>query len=183
MILNKAKLAEEEFRKQTAVFGGGCFWCLDAVFRRVNGVLSVVSGYAGGRTENPVYEKVSRGSTGHAEVVRIEYDPARLTYRKLLEIFFEIHDPTSLNRQGLDVGEQYRSIILYADDAQKLTAEVYVKELKEKRVYEKSVITEIAPLEKFYKAENYHQNYYAKHQEGAYCRMVILPKLEKIRKY
>lgn len=167
---------------ETAVLGGGCFWCLDASFRQVEGVFSVVSGYAGGQTDEPTYEKICGGATGHAEVVQIEYDPIKLSYRELLKIFFSLHDPTTLNRQGRDIGEQYRSVILYADESQRLIAEDYLNELAESKIYGKPIVTEIEPLKKFYPAEDYHQDYYAKHPDNAYCQLVIRPKLEKLGK-
>jgi len=159
-----------------AVFGGGCFWCLDAIFRRVDGVRNVVVGYAGGRSENPTYEEVCKGNTGHAEVVMIEYDEDKIDYDKLLDIFFKIHDPTQLNRQGNDVGEQYRSIILYLDETQKQKALEKINDLKSEGI---NVVTEIKPLEKFYKAEEYHQNYFEKNPQNPYCQYVVAPKVYK----
>lgn len=166
--------------REIAVMGGGCFWCLEAIFRRLQGVNGVESGYAGGRTHNPTYEEVSAGTTGHAETVKINFNPAFLAYRELLKVFFEFHDPTTLNRQGRDEGEQYRSIILYADEEQKRTAEELIRELEEKKTYSRSIVTEVKPLRRFYKAEEYHQNYYGKHPQGAYCQAVIRPKLKKL---
>jgi peptide-methionine (S)-S-oxide reductase len=159
-----------------AVFGGGCFWCLDAVFRKVNGVENVVCGYAGGRRLNPTYEQVCTGVTGHAEVVMIDFDENKISFEELLDIFFQIHDPTQLNRQGNDVGTQYRSIILYLDENQKKIAKKKIKELKDKGL---NIVTELKPLEKFYPAEEYHQNYFAKNPENPYCQYVVLPKVEK----
>jgi peptide-methionine (S)-S-oxide reductase len=159
-----------------AVFGGGCFWCLDAVFRKVNGVENVICGYAGGRRLNPTYEQVCTGVTGHAEVVMIDFDENKISFEELLDIFFQIHDPTQLNRQGNDVGTQYRSIILYLDENQKKIAEKKIKELKDKGL---NIVTELKPLEKFYPAEEYHQNYFAKNPENPYCQYVVLPKVEK----
>ncbi|QCI28001.1 peptide-methionine (S)-S-oxide reductase MsrA [Caminibacter pacificus] len=164
-----------------AVFGGGCFWCLDAVFRRVRGVKDVVVGYAGGRRPNPTYEQVCTGVTGHAEVVMIDYDENEITYDKLLDIFFDIHDPTQLNRQGNDVGTQYRSIILYLNDEQKEKALKKIEELKNKGI---NVVTEVKPLEKFYEAEEYHQNYFAKNPNQPYCAYVVAHKVMKfLEKY
>jgi len=163
-----------------AVFGGGCFWCLDAIFRNVKGVKNVTCGYAGGRRSNPNYEQVCTGVTGHAEVVEIAYDENEITYEDLLEIFFNIHDPTQLNRQGNDVGTQYRSIILYLNDTQKQKALNKIEELKNKGI---NVVTEIKKLEKFYKAENYHQNYFYNNPQNPYCSYVIVPKLNKFLKY
>jgi peptide-methionine (S)-S-oxide reductase len=159
-----------------AVFGGGCFWCLDAIFRRVDGVTNVICGYAGGRIENPTYEQVCSGVTGHAEVVEVEYDEEKISYEDLLDIFFEIHDPTQLNRQGNDVGTQYRSIILYLDENQKEIAEKKIEEFKNKGI---NVVTELKALDKFYPAEEYHQNYFAKNPNQPYCQYVVLPKVEK----
>ncbi len=161
-----------------AVFGGGCFWCLEAVFQRVNGVQKVVSGYAGGRKENPTYREVCAGTTGHAEVVEIEFDPAVVSYEKLLEVFWECHDPTTLNRQGADEGTQYRSIILTLDDDQKRIA-VRSREEAQKDFHD-PIVTEILPLTRFYPAEDYHQDYYNNNRTAGYCRVVIGPKLAKL---
>ncbi len=159
-----------------AVFGGGCFWCLDAVFRNVKGVRNVTCGYAGGRRANPTYEQVCSGVTGHAEVVEIDYDENVISYDDLLEIFFNIHDPTQLNRQGNDIGTQYRSIILYLDENQKQKALKKIEELKNKGI---NVVTEVKPLEIFYPAEDYHQNYFYNNPQNPYCSYVIAPKLKK----
>jgi peptide-methionine (S)-S-oxide reductase len=163
---------------QTATFGGGCFWCAEAVFQRIPGVKSVVSGFAGGTTLNPTYEQVCTGDTGHAEVVQIEFNPAIITYDKLLEVFWEAHDPTTLNRQGNDTGTQYRSIILYSNEAQKIAAEKSKAEAA--RHFSSPITTQIVPLTKFYPAEKYHQNYYNEHQGQGYCQFVIRPKLRKL---
>jgi peptide-methionine (S)-S-oxide reductase len=163
---------------ETAVLGGGCFWCLEAVYKRIEGVKSVVSGYAGGSKPDPTYEQVCMGSTGHAEVVQVEYDPEVVSYERILEIFWKAHDPTSLNRQGADVGSQYRSIILYRDEAQREAAE-RSREQAAKR-YERPIVTELRPLEAFYRAEDYHQDYFAKNPYAAYCAFVIRPKLQKM---
>jgi len=159
-----------------AVFGGGCFWCLDAIFRNVEGVENVTCGYAGGRRVNPTYEQVSTGVTGHAEVVEIEYNKNKISYEELLDTFFEIHDPTQLNRQGNDIGTQYRSIILYLDEFQKEKALKKIEELKSKGI---NVVTELKAFEKFYKAEDYHQNYFKRNPNNPYCIYVIAPKLAK----
>jgi len=159
-----------------AVFGGGCFWCLDAVFRRVKGVRDVVVGYAGGRRPNPTYEQVCTGVTGHAEVVMIDYDENEISFDELLDIFFEIHDPTQLNRQGNDVGTQYRSIILYLDDSQKEKALKKIEELKSKGI---NAVTEVKSLDKFYEAEEYHQNYFENNPQNLYCTYVVAPKVVK----
>jgi len=161
-----------------ATIGGGCFWCIEAVFQRIDGVNSVASGYAGGKTENPTYKEVCAGETGHAEVLQIEFDPKKLSYEKLLEVFWLAHDPTTLNRQGNDVGTQYRSIILYHDDAQKAAAEKSKKDAQ--RQFESPIVTEITPFKKFYKAEGYHQNYYNNNPNAGYCAFVIRPKLKKV---
>jgi len=163
---------------QTAYFGGGCFWCLEAYFETLPGVKAVVSGYAGGRLPNPTYRQVCTGETGHAEVVRIDFDPVVVSYETLLEKFWHVHDPTSLNRQGPDEGTQYRSIILYADEAQRAAAE-RAKAALQQRLADK-VVTEIVPLEKFYEAEAYHQDYFRKNPDQGYCRAVIAPKLKKL---
>lgn len=165
---------------KTAVFGGGCFWCIEAVFERIKGVVSVTSGYAGGETENPNYTDVCSGTTGHAEVVKIEYDPSIIGYEELLEVFWKAHDPTTLNRQGADVGTQYRSIILSADREQREIAEKSKKELEKAGIFKDPVITEIKELEKFYPAEDYHQDYYQNNSSAGYCRVVISPKLKKL---
>jgi peptide-methionine (S)-S-oxide reductase len=163
---------------ETAVLGGGCFWCLEAVYKRIEGVKSVVSGYAGGGKEDPTYEQVCMGSTGHAEVVQVEFDPAVVSYQGILETFWEAHDPTSLNRQGADVGSQYRSIILYRDEAQREAAERSRAQAAKR--YERPIVTEIRPLEAFYRAEGYHQDYFANNPYAAYCAFVIRPKLQKM---
>jgi peptide-methionine (S)-S-oxide reductase len=164
----------------TATLAGGCFWCLEAVFQEVEGVLAVMPGYAGGSTENPTYEQVSTGRTGHAESVQVTFDPAVISYRQILEIFFSVHDPTMLNRQGADVGTQYRSAIFYYDERQKTAAEDMIRELEKDGTWKK-VVTQVAPLDKFYPAEEYHRDYYKKHPEQGYCRMVISPKVSKFR--
>lgn len=164
-----------------ATLAGGCFWCIEAPFEELNGVESVISGYAGGETENPTYEEVCTGETGHAEVVQITYDPAEISYGDLLEVFFTIHDPTTLNRQGPDVGTQYRSAIFYHDEDQRETAEVLIEELEAADAYDDPIVTEVEPLDTFYEAEEYHQNYYEKNPNQAYCAVHIPPKLEKVR--
>jgi peptide-methionine (S)-S-oxide reductase len=163
---------------QTAAFGGGCFWCAEAVFQRIPGVKSVTSGFAGGTTVNPTYEDVCTGTTGHAEVIQIKFDPAAISYEKLLEIFWDAHDPTTLNRQGADRGTQYRSIILYSDEAQKAAAEKSKAEAAPH--FSSPIVTQIVPLTKFYSAEGYHQNYYNLHSNEGYCQFVIGPKLRKL---
>jgi len=167
---------------ETVAFGGGCFWCTEAVFLQLNGVISVTSGYAGGTTERPTYEEVCTGKTGHAEVIKVEYDPSVISFRKLLEVFFSAYDPTTPNRQGADVGTQYRSMILYASDAERREAEQCLAELTAAQKFEKPIVTEIKPLAAFYPAEAYHRNFYAQNPEETYSRAVIAPKLEKTRR-
>jgi peptide-methionine (S)-S-oxide reductase len=162
----------------TAVFGGGCFWCLEAAYKRFEGVLGVASGFAGGTVENPTYEQVCAGETGHAEVVKIDFDPQLIAYDGLLDIFWKIHDPTTLNRQGADVGTQYRSIILYRTEDQKRGAESSRKKAQSER--RERIVTEIRPLGTFWPAEDYHKDYYDTHKSEGYCRIVIAPKLKKL---
>lgn len=170
-------------KTDTATFATGCFWCTEAIFEELNGVLSVTSGYSGGHLANPTYKQVCTGETGHAECVQIAYEPNKITYDELLEAFFEVHDPTSLNRQGADVGTQYRSAIFYHNDEQKKKAEYYKNELDKSGAYNKPIVTEIVPFTKFYKAENYHQQYYENNKNAnPYCSIVIRPKLEKFQK-
>jgi len=164
---------------QSAILGGGCFWCLEAVYQRVKGVKQVTSGYAGGQIAGPSYEQVSSGTTGHAEVVKLDFDPKVITLGQILEIFWHIHDPTTPNRQGGDVGRQYRSIILYQDEEQKAAAEESLKAAEE--LWDQPVVTELKPLEAFYPAEDYHQDYFNQHPEAAYCQIVINPKLAKFQ--
>jgi peptide-methionine (S)-S-oxide reductase len=164
-----------------AYLGGGCFWCLEAVFETEPGVVSVVSGYAGGTVENPTYRDVCSGTTGHAEVVRIEFDPTKTSYDRLLTLFFAAHDPTTMNRQGPDEGTQYRSIILVTDAAQKAVAEKALAEAQKK--YDGGVVTEVVPLVKFFPAEDYHQHYFRKHPDQQYCRIMIAPKLKKLGRH
>jgi peptide-methionine (S)-S-oxide reductase len=167
---------------QLATFGSGCFWCSEAIFLNVKGVLKVESGYSGGKVKNPTYEQVCTGTTGHAEVVQLTYDPSIISYDELLEIFWKTHDPTTLNRQGADVGTQYRSVIFYHNPEQKELAEHYKHKLNEEGAYNNPVVTEIAPFESFYVAEDYHQNYYNLNGNAPYCTFVIQPKVEKFKK-
>jgi peptide-methionine (S)-S-oxide reductase len=166
---------------ETATFGGGCFWCIEAAFKQLDGVREVTSGYAGGHVEDPTYRQVCSGDTGHAEVVQLEYDPDAITYEELLEVFFTVHDPTQLNRQGPDVGSQYRSVVLYHDDEQRRLADAYTEALDEEGGYDDDVVTELAPLEEFYRAEAKHQDYFEKNPADAYCRMHAKPKVQKVR--
>lgn len=166
-----------------ATLGGGCFWCLEAVYQEVEGVTGIVSGYAGGHVANPTYEEVCGKKTGHAEVVQLTYDPARVSYRTLLEVFFAIHDPTTPDRQGNDVGPQYRSVIFTHDDEQAREAHALVAELTAEQVFPAPIVTQVAPLPVFYPGEAYHQNYYRQHSRQPYCAFVIAPKLTKFRKH
>lgn len=166
-----------------ATLGGGCFWCLEAVYQEVEGVSRIVSGYAGGHVANPTYEQVCGKETGHAEVVQLTYDPSRVSYRTLLEVFFAIHDPTTPNRQGNDVGPQYRSVIFTHDAGQAQVARDLIAELAGERVFDAPIVTEVAPLPEFYPAEAYHQDYYRQHTRQPYCAFVIAPKLAKFRKH
>jgi peptide-methionine (S)-S-oxide reductase len=165
---------------EIADLGGGCFWCMEAVFERLPGVISVTSGFAGGTTENPTYQQVCTETTGHAEVTEIEFDPAKISYQKLLEVFWQAHDPTTWNRQGADEGTSYRSIILYRDKKQQLLAEK--SKLEAQKDFHNPIVTEIVPLKKFYKAEDYHQEYFDNNSNAPYCQVVIAPKLEKLEK-
>lgn len=167
---------------EKATFGMGCFWCSEAIFQRLKGVVNVESGYAGGNYKNPTYEDVCTGNTGHAEVVQVTYQPEVISYKELLEIFWKMHDPTTLNRQGADVGTQYRSVIFYHTAAQKALAEAYKTELNNEKVYPDPIVTQIAPFTNFYVAENYHQNYFKLNGREPYCRMVIMPKVDKLEK-
>lgn len=180
MLAINAKSADSTNRIETAYLGGGCFWCMEAVFERLPGVISVTSGFAGGSTPNPTYEQVCTETTGHAEVTQIEFDPARISYAQLLDVFWQAHDPTTLNRQGADVGTSYRSIILYRDEVQKLQAEK--SKAAAQKNFKQPIVTEIVPLTKFYKAENYHQQYFDNHASAPYCQIVIAPKLHKLEK-
>lgn len=172
----------DEGKLNLATFGSGCFWCSEAIFERVKGVTSVTSGYTGGSIPNPTYEAVCSGKTGHAEVIQITYDPKIISFDELLEIFWKTHDPTTLNRQGADVGTQYRSVIFYNDDDQKKKAENYKLELNKAGIWRDPIVTEISPLKKFYPAEKYHQDYYEQNPNQGYCSFVITPKIEKFEK-
>lgn len=164
--------------KQIAVFGGGCFWCVEAVFAGLKGVIATAPGYAGGGSDSPTYEDVSTGKTGHAEVVKIEFDPSRISYEDLLTVFFASHDPTTPNRQGSDIGPQYRSIILYTNEEQKEKAQNFIKKINSEGP---NAVTEVMPLETFYEAEDHHKDYYAKNPDKPYCQLVINPKLKKVK--
>jgi len=164
-----------------AVFGGGCFWCTEAVFKRIKGVMSVTSGYAGGKDPQPTYEEVSSGMTGYAEVIQIEYDPSVISYEKLLSVFFAVHDPTTLNRQGADEGSQYRSVIFYTSEEQKKSAQEAIMKVDNSNLFPRPVVTEIKSLSTFYTAEDYHTNYYDSNRSQPYCRLVIDPKIDHLK--
>ncbi|TSC67725.1 MAG: peptide-methionine (S)-S-oxide reductase [Parcubacteria group bacterium Gr01-1014_72] len=169
-------------KTDTAVFGGGCFWCTEAVFKMLRGVLSVAPGYAGGTSEHPTYEAVSSGRTGHAEVIRITFDPSQITFRNLLTVFFATHNPTTKDRQGADVGTQYRSAVFYTTDKQRTETEALIKELSVSAKGGKPIVTKVVPLEKFFPAEEYHRDYYARNPQNQYCELIIDPKLEQVQK-
>lgn len=174
---------EQRSELEVATLGGGCFWCLEPLFASLRGVVSVTAGYAGGHVAHPSYEQVCTGTTGHAEVAQIAFDPTEISYRDLLHIFFTAHDPTTLNRQGADVGEQYRSVILPHSDEQRATAEAVIQELTEQRLYDRPIVTTIEPYTGFSAAEDYHQHYFANHPDAPYCAVVIAPKVAKFRKH
>ncbi|OXB07655.1 peptide-methionine (S)-S-oxide reductase MsrA [Flavobacterium pectinovorum] len=167
---------------ETITVGGGCYWCVEAVYENLNGVKSVVSGFSGGKVANPTYEEVCTGTTGHAEVVQITYDKNVTDLNEIFKVFFTVHDPTTLNRQGADVGTQYRSVIFYKNEEQKKAAQSIIAELNKAKVYDSPIVTKVEPFTKFYKAEDYHQNYYANNKNQPYCKMVIQPKIEKFEK-
>jgi peptide-methionine (S)-S-oxide reductase len=173
---------EEKSTLDTATFGEGCFWCSEAIFKRLKGVESVISGYSGGTTENPTYEQVCTGKTGHAEVCQIIYNPKIISFDDLLQVFWKTHNPTTLNKQGADVGTQYRSVIFYHNEAQKKKAEYYKDELNKSGAWKEPIVTEISPFAVFYKAEDYHQDYFEKNPHQGYCSFVITPKVEKFEK-
>lgn len=180
LTMNEANAQKQKLQKAT--FGMGCFWCTEAIFQRINGVVSVKSGYEGGDIPNPTYEDVCTGETNHAEVLEISFDPAKISFDELLEIFWKSHDPTTLNRQGADVGTQYRSVIFYHSDEQKQIATKYKEELNNSKAFDNPIVTAIDKAKTFYVAENYHQDYFIKNGEQPYCRLVILPKMEKLEK-
>ncbi|GAA3736680.1 peptide-methionine (S)-S-oxide reductase MsrA [Flavobacterium ginsengisoli] len=167
---------------ETITLGGGCYWCVEAVYENLDGVKSVVSGFSGGNVANPTYEEVCTGETGHAEVVQITYDKTVTDINEIFKVFFTVHDPTTLNRQGADVGTQYRSVIFYRNDEQKKAAQSIITELNKAKVYNSPIVTKVEPFKVFYKAEDYHQNYYANNKNQPYCKMVIQPKIEKFEK-
>lgn len=181
--MNSSFINLKSEKVDTATFGTGCFWCTEAIFEQLNGVLKVTSGYSGGHVKNPTYKEICTGETGHAECVQIQYEPSKISYDELLEVFFQVHDPTSLNKQGADEGTQYRSVIFYHDDEQKKKAEYYKQELHKSGAYNKAIVTEISPADVFYSAEDYHQEYYENNKNSnPYCSAVIRPKLDKFKK-
>jgi peptide-methionine (S)-S-oxide reductase len=184
VVMTYAQASTKKTMKETeiATLGSGCFWCTEAFFLRVKGIESVVSGYSGGKVKNPTYREVCSGLTGHAEVIQVKFDPALITYSEVLEIFWNTHDPTTLNKQGADEGTQYRSVVFYHSEAQKQTAEDYKRQLEKSGVYKNPIVTEISPFTIFYPAEDYHQNYYALNPNQGYCQYVIRPKIEKFNK-
>lgn len=168
---------------ELATFAGGCFWCFEAIFKRLKGVEEAISGYSGGRVDNPNYEEVSGGDTGHAEAVQVKFDPKIISYKQLVEIFFRLHDPTTLNQQGADIGEQYRSVIFYHSEEQKKIAEEVMEQTEKDKMYDDPIVTEIIPFTKFYTAEDYHQDYYEQNRNSnPYCRLIIDPKIQKLYK-
>ena len=167
---------------EVATIAGGCFWCIETIFLEVDGVEHVIPGYTGGTTVNPTYQEVCTDNTGHAEAVQVTFDPARISYCEILELFFSVHDPTTLNQQSADRGTQYRSVVFYHDEQQRAIVEKLIKDLNESGLWKKSIVTQIVPLDKFYPAEDYHREYFSRHPEQAYCRMVISPKVNKFRK-
>ena len=167
---------------ELATLGGGCFWCTEAVFLEIEGVEKVVPGYSGGHVKNPTYKQVTTGTTGHAEVIQVTFDPEVLTYQEVLEIFFTMHDPTQLNRQGADVGTQYRSVVFYHSEVQKKSAEAFIAEMKETNIFNLPIVTQLEPFKEFYEAEDYHKNYYERNKNQGYSRFVIAPKLDKVEK-
>lgn len=179
---------QERFRigstrlREIITLGGGCFWCTEAIFTQLKGVEKVESGYSGGTVANPTYEQVCSGTTGHAEVVQVTFDPQVISFKELLQIFFTMHDPTTLNRQGSDVGTQYRSVIFYHDEGQRTVAEQVIKEITEEKVWDAPIVTTLEPFKAFYPAEDYHKDYFKRHPEKAYCKIVIAPKIAELRK-
>jgi peptide-methionine (S)-S-oxide reductase len=182
MVLSQQLVKSQNKRLETITLGGGCFWCVEAVFQRLKGVEKVESGYSGGKLSNPTYKEVVSGLTGHAEVVQVTFDVSVISLEKILEVFWKTHDPTTLNRQGADIGTQYRSAVFYHDENQKNTSLKIKELLNQQEVWDKPIVTEITPFEKFYKAEDYHQNYFNKNPNQGYCQFVIIPKLEKFNR-
>ncbi len=179
----KQEASEMNISKEVATLGGGCFWCTEAIFNELSGVEKVESGYSGGNVASPTYEDVCTGTTGHAEVIQITFDPKVISYRELLQVFFTLHDPTTLNRQGADMGTQYRSALFYHDDAQRKTAEEVIKEVDAAKTWKRPIVTEVVAFKAFYKADDYHQEYFEKNPKSSYCQVVIEPKIVKLREY
>lgn len=173
-------MSSQAVKSETIILGGGCFWCTEAIFNKLEGVINVVPGYSGGLLENPSYNEICTQETGHAEVIKITFDPEKINLRTLLEVFFATHDPTTLNRQGADVGTQYRSIIFYKNETQKAEAEAYINELNANKTFKLPIVTQVIELDKFYEAEDYHFDYYARNRNQPYCRFVIDPKIQKV---
>jgi peptide-methionine (S)-S-oxide reductase len=182
MMLHMELYAQNKSNMEIATFGSGCFWCTEAIFQQLNGVETAVSGYSGGTVKNPTYKEVCTGNTGHAEVIQVTYNPEIITFTELLEVFWQTHDPTTLNRQGADVGTQYRSAIFYHNQEQKKLAEEYKKKLDDANIFKSPIVTEITEFKVFYKAEDYHQEYYDNNKAQPYCKFVITPKIEKFKK-
>ncbi len=181
-IFNQESKAQNNKNMELATFGTGCFWCTEAIFEQLKGIESAISGYSGGTVKNPTYNEICTGETGHAEVIQITFNPEIISYKELLEVFWQTHNPTTLNRQGADVGTQYRSVIFYHNNEQKELAESYKKKLNEAKIYNEPIVTEISNYSTFYKAEDYHQDYYNNNKSQSYCSFVITPKIEKFRK-
>ncbi|MEJ2243531.1 MAG: peptide-methionine (S)-S-oxide reductase MsrA [Candidatus Bathyarchaeota archaeon] len=179
---NKQQKPTKTDKLEVATLGGGCFWCIEAAFDQIKGVVKVESGYSGGKTSAPSYEQVCTGTTGHAEVVQVTFDSAVLSFREILEIFFTAHDPTTLNQQGADIGTQYRSVIFYHSEKQKETIKKVIQEFETKKGWNRPIVTQVEPFKKFYKAEDYHDKYFARHPQAGYCKVVIAPKIAKLRK-
>ena len=179
---NKKLRPENQDKMEVAILGCGCFWCIEAAFEEIRGVSNVESGYSGGTTSSPTYEQVCIGTTGHAEVVQVTFDPEIISFKEILEIFFTAHDPTTINRQGADVGSQYRSAIFYQNEKQKETAEQVIKELEAAKAWDAPIVTKVELFKSFYKAEDYHKRYFGRHPDASYCRIVIAPKIFKLRK-
>ena len=182
ILLTMSNFSEEENKLQKATLGGGCFWCTEAIFKELKGVTDAVPGYSGGHVKNPSYKEVCTGETGHAEVVQITYDPEKTDFSEILEVFFKTHDPATLNRQGADVGTQYRSVVFYHSPEQKRTAETIIKKLEDEKIYKDPVVTEVTAFDTFYKAEDYHINYFERNKNQPYCQFVVSPKVEKFKK-
>ncbi len=174
--------SQNQNKYETATFGMGCFWCTEAIFQKLKGVTNITPGYAGGYVQNPTYEEVCAGNTGHTEVAQIVFDPYQIKFEELLQVFFQVHDPTALNRQGEDLGYQYRSVIFYHTQKQKEQSEYYIKKLNEEKVFEKLIVTSVEPYKNFYPAEDYHKNYFRQNSNQPYCQLVIKPKVEKFEK-